>query len=106
VVAAWREVSTEVRLVDSTRLDRIKEGPERRAATLAGAGIDAVNMHHVDWTGGLVTLFHRFEVLAFGWDAQLPRVLGELVDMGIDAVYSDHVDRMVDAVAAAYPTDG
>jgi glycerophosphoryl diester phosphodiesterase len=106
VVAAWREVSAEVRLVDSTRLDRIKEGPERRAATLAGAGIDAVNMHHVDWTGGLVTLFHRFEVLAFGWDAQLPRVLGELVDMGIDAVYSDHVDRMVDAVAAAYPTDG
>lgn len=103
VVAGWREQSAEVRLVDSTRLGRIKEGPERRAATLAGAGIDAVNMHNVDWTGGLVTLFHRFDVLAFGWDAQLPRVLAELVDMGIDALYSDHVDRMVDAVAAAYP---
>jgi hypothetical protein len=25
------------------------------------------------------------------------------VDMGIDGVYSDHVDRMVDAVTAAYP---
>lgn len=103
VVAGWRERSAEVRLVDSTRLGRIKEGPERRAATLAAAGIDAVNMHNVDWTGGLVTLFHRFDVLAFGWDAQLPRVLAELVDMGIDALYSDHVDRMVDAVAAAYP---
>jgi hypothetical protein len=30
-------------------------------------------------------------------------VLAELVDAGIDGVYSDHVDRMVDAVAAAYP---
>ncbi|HEX6419546.1 MAG TPA: glycerophosphodiester phosphodiesterase [Acidimicrobiales bacterium] len=102
-VADWRERSDAVRLVDSTRLDRIREGPERRAATLAARGIDAVNMHHLDWTGGLTTLFHRFGVLAFGWDAQVPRVLAELVDAGIDGVYSDHVDRMVDAVTAAYP---
>jgi glycerophosphoryl diester phosphodiesterase len=102
-VAEWRRRSDAVRLVDSTRLDRIREGPERRAATLASAGIDAVNMHHHDWTGGLTTLFHRFGVLAFGWDAQSPRVLAELIDAGIDGVYSDHVDRMVDAVAAAYP---
>jgi glycerophosphoryl diester phosphodiesterase len=99
----WRGRCQEVRLVDSTRLDRIKEGPERRAATLAAKGVDAVNMHQLDWTGGLTTLFHRFGVLAFGWDAQLPRVLDELIDSGIDAVYSDHVDRMVDAVRAAYP---
>jgi glycerophosphoryl diester phosphodiesterase len=102
-VADWRRRCDGVRLVDSTRLDRIKEGPERRAASLAAAGIDAVNMHQADWTGGLTTLFHRFGVLAFGWDAQSPRVLAELIDAGIDAVYSDHVDRMVDAVAAAYP---
>jgi glycerophosphoryl diester phosphodiesterase len=102
-VADWRRRCDDVRLVDSTRLDRIKEGPERRAASLAAAGIDAVNMHQADWTGGLTTLFHRFGVLAFGWDAQSPRVLAELIDAGIDAVYSDHVDRMVDAVAAAYP---
>jgi glycerophosphoryl diester phosphodiesterase len=102
-VAEWRGRCADVRLVDSTRLDRIKEGPERRAATLAARGVDALNMHHLDWTGGLTTLVHRFGVLAFGWDAQTPRVLAELVDAGIDGVYSDHVDRMVDAVAAAYP---
>ena len=102
-VAEWRRLSDDVRLVDSTRLDRIREGPERRAATLAAHGVDAVNMHHSDWTGGLTTLFHRFDVLAFGWDAQTPRVLAELIDLGIDGVYSDHVDRMVDAVLAAYP---
>ena len=38
-------------------------------------GVDAVNMHATDWTGGLTTLFHRFERLAFGWDAQFERVL-------------------------------
>ncbi|CAN5607883.1 hypothetical protein BH20ACT2_BH20ACT2_06450 [soil metagenome] len=98
-VQAWRRLDDVVRLVDSTRLRRMKEGAERRASRLAAAGIDAVNLHHTDWTGGLTTLFHRFEVLAFGWDAQQPRVLNELIDMGIDAVYSDHVDRMMAALA-------
>ena len=97
-VAAWRELSPDVRLVDSTRLRRIKEGSERRAATLAEAGIDAVNLHATEWTGGLTTLFHRFEVLAFGWDAQHDRTLDNLLATGVDAVYSDHVDRMVAAI--------
>ena len=98
-VAAWRELSADVRLVDSTRLRRIKEGPERRAATLADAGVDAVNLHLDDWTGGLTTLFHRFNRYAFGWDAQHPRQIRELLRMGIDAVYSDHVDRLVEALS-------
>ncbi len=88
------------RLVDSTRLNRIKEGPERRAATLASEGIDAVNMHHSDWNGGLVSLFHRFERVAFGWDMQDPFVLSNALRMGLDGVYSDWVDRMVDVYTA------
>jgi glycerophosphoryl diester phosphodiesterase len=103
LVATWREPFPDVRLVDSTRLHRLKQGPERRAADLAAAGIDAVNLHRSDWTAGLTTLFHRFERHAFGWDCQLERHLGELLDMGVDAVYSDHVDRMVDALAASFP---
>jgi len=101
-VAEWRYVE-QVKLVNSTRLRRIPEGPERRAASLANAGIDAVNLHHTDWTGGLTTLFHRFGVLCLGWDAQLPRVLDELFDMGLDGAYSDHVDRLTAALAKAYP---
>jgi glycerophosphoryl diester phosphodiesterase len=97
----WQEL-TELRglgarLVDSTRLHRIKEGPERRAATLANGGIDAINLHHTDWNGGLVVLFHRFQVLTFGWDMQIDEVLRGSLRMGLDAVYSDWVDRMVDA---------
>jgi glycerophosphoryl diester phosphodiesterase len=99
-VAAWRELSADVRLVDSTRRRLMKEGVERRAATLAEAGVDAVNLHHSDWTAGFVALFHRFEVLAMAWDCQYPHVLLDVLRMGTDAVFSDHVDRMVDAIAA------
>lgn len=98
-----RSLWPDVRLCNSTRLSRMDGGPERRAAVLAEAAIDSVNLHQTDWTGGLVTLFHRFGILCFGWDAQQPRVLRELLDMGIDAVYSDHVDRMREALTSWYP---
>jgi glycerophosphoryl diester phosphodiesterase len=97
LLLSWRERAPQVRLVDSTRLKRLDTGPERHAATLREKGIDAVNLHHTDWSGGLVTLYHRFGVRAWGWDAQHPRILDGLFDMGIDAVFSDHVDRMVDS---------
>ena len=97
----WRPEFPEVRLVDSTRLRFMRRGAERRAAQLSGAGIDAVNLHESDWTGGLTTLFHRFKVLTFGWDAQFERVLDNLLSFGIDGLYSDHVDRMMEAVARA-----
>ena len=98
-----REQWPDLRLCNSTRLSRMNGGPERRAAVLSESGIDSVNLHQTDWTGGLVTLFHRFGILCFGWDAQQPRVLNELLDMGIDGVYSDHVDRMRGALDSWYP---
>lgn len=85
------------RLVDSTRLSKMKEGPERRAATLSSEGIDAVNLHHTDWNGGLVALFHRFERCTFSWDMQETHLLRAAWRMGLDGVFSDHVDRMVEA---------
>jgi len=96
--AAWKERWPDVHVVDSTRLRKMKEGPERRAALLASSGVDAVNLHWSDWSGGMTTLFHRFGIVSFGWDCQHRRQLDALIDMGIDGVYSDHVDRMVDAL--------
>jgi len=104
VLGIWRSAAPEVRLVHSTRLDRLARGPERHAADLAEAGIDAVNCHREYWNGGLTTLYHRFGLFALGWDAQQTRHIAELVDAGIDAVYSDHVDRMVETLALF--TDG
>ncbi len=88
------------RLVDSTRLERIKEGPERRAATLANEGIDGINMFHTDWNGGLVTLFHRFQRTAFAWGIQETHLLERTFWMGIDGLFSDYPDRMMDAYRA------
>ena len=76
------------------------KGPERRAATLRDLGVDALNMHHTDWTGGLTVLLHRFDRYAFGWDVQQPRHLTQALRMGLDGIYSDHVDRMHDAYRA------
>jgi glycerophosphoryl diester phosphodiesterase len=89
-----------VKLVDSTRLSKLKEGPERRAATLREHGIDGINFHHSDWNGGMVALFHRFDRAAFGWDMQEPHILQAGLRMGLDGVFSDWVDRMIDVYHA------
>jgi glycerophosphoryl diester phosphodiesterase len=94
-----RALAPAVRLVHSQSRSRLPEAVERHAADLARAGVDAMNLHQSEWTGGLVALFHRFDVRAFAWDAQEVRQLRKVLDMGVDAVYCDHVDRMVATVA-------
>lgn len=102
LLASWRSRWSDVRLVHSTRLDRVDGGAERHASVLFEAGIDAVNFRAPDWTGGLTTLYHRFGIHCFGWDAHLERVSEELLDMGCDAIFSNHVDRMLAARRLVY----
>ena len=104
-LTAWRLRWPDLRLVCSTRINRMSGGPERFAARLAEDRIDAVNLPAKLWTGGLTTLFHRFDRLCFAWGAQHERLLDALVRMGVDGIYSDHVvvlgedvDRLVEAV--------
>jgi glycerophosphoryl diester phosphodiesterase len=98
LLASWRDSSVAVRLVHSTRLATIGK-PEPHAARLRELRVDAVNLHQSEWSGGMVALYHRFRRLSFGWDAQHERVIRALLATGIDGVYSDHVDRMVDVAA-------
>jgi glycerophosphoryl diester phosphodiesterase len=88
---------TPIRLLQTTRLERIEGTPERRAEYLARHRIDGINLHRTDWSGGLVALFHRFGLFAFGWDMQHEHELRTGLRMGLDAVYSDFVDVMGDA---------
>jgi glycerophosphoryl diester phosphodiesterase len=88
-----------VKLVHSTRRRAIEVPLERHAYDLGQAGIDAMNLHHSEWTAGLVSLFHRFDVKAFAWDAQEVRHLRAVLNMNIDAVYCDNPDRMVATVS-------
>lgn len=86
-------------LVHSVRRRAVDVPLERHAARLAESGIGVVNMHRSDWTAGLVGLFHRFGVQAFAWDVQEVRHVRDMLTMGVDAVYSDHVARMVATVS-------
>lgn len=104
VLVALRRLDDRIRLVNSTRLERIAEGTERRAARLADEGIDGINLRNLDWNGGLVALFHRFDRTAFSWDLQFEHHLRPAYRMGIDGVYSDHVDRMYEAFRAELGT--
>ncbi|MBC8364478.1 MAG: glycerophosphodiester phosphodiesterase [Actinobacteria bacterium] len=97
LLAGWRHLDAQVHLVDSTRTDNMPDGPERRAVDLAGAGVDAINLHAAEWSGGLCALFHRFGIECLGWDAQQPRQIAALLEQGIDGIFGDHVDRLVSA---------
>jgi glycerophosphoryl diester phosphodiesterase len=96
---AWRRLSARVRLVNSTRLQEMPEGLPSRLGELAADGVDALNLRGPEWNPARVDLVHDAGLLAFAWDAQRARTLSDLVAMGVDAVYSDHVTRMVDALA-------
>ena len=97
VLQRHRHSFPEARLVNSVRLNSIREGVEVRCASLANDGIDALNMRFDDWNGGLVTLAHRFSRFAFGWNLQHSHELRAGLRMGLDGIFSDYVDRMVDA---------
>ena len=97
LLTSWKKAFPSFKYVNSIRLSKIYEGPERRCANLAKNGIDVLNMHHTDWNGGLVALAHRFNVAAFSWDLQHSEQIVSALLMGVDAVYSDWPDRMSDA---------
>jgi glycerophosphoryl diester phosphodiesterase len=97
-VSAWRHFEG-VKLVWSTRFAQLAASPERHAAMMREASIDVLNLHHTEWTGGMVALLHRFERLALAWDLQHEHLLEKLINMGIDGVFSDFPDRMMTELA-------
>jgi glycerophosphoryl diester phosphodiesterase len=92
-------LGTAAHLVHSTKRSGLGSSAERHADRLVNLGVEVCNMRHLEWSAGLVGLFHRFDVLAFAWDVQEVRHLRAMLEMGVDGLYSDHVDRMVATVA-------
>ena len=99
VLAECRLCIPGANLVHSTRSARLDGTLEQHLARIPGLGIRALNMHHTEWNGGRVALAHPFDVCAFGWDLQHEEEMRTGVRMGLDAVYSDHVDMMMRIVA-------
>ena len=104
-LADWRDRCPTSVLVHSTFVGLLDAGCERHAADLRTASVDAVNLHHSEWNPGRIALYRRFQRRVLGWDAQHGRTLEQLLAWGVDGLYSDHVDRMVDA-AAGRPVAG
>lgn len=100
-LAAWAEVAPEVQLVNSTHTDDMPDGLPARLAELRSVGVGVINLHGSEWTPERVEQAHQAGLLAFGWDAQSDYHIQRLVRMGIDGIYSDHVDRLVQGIAAA-----
>ena len=97
-MAAWRRQAPECHLVESSNLAWMKEGLAARASALAAAQMDALNMHRTQWTEEAVREVHAVGLRAFAWDAQNIDDIGALMTVGVDGIYSDHVDRLVEAV--------
>jgi glycerophosphoryl diester phosphodiesterase len=103
LLASWRDLDSRVRLVHSSSVNRIVTSLERHAVDLAASGVDGINLPESDWSTGLVALFRRFGLACFGWDAQHRRQIDRLVSLELDAIYGDHVDRLVDGLRRVYP---
>lgn len=101
----WRSVAGEARLVESTAIRAIRDGFESRLNHLRLAGIDALNLRRRDWTAEGVAVVHAAGLEVLAWDAQNRAHITELLDMGVDGVYSDHVDLLVAAIRSR-PSDG
>ena len=98
-LAAWHDVAPGANLVNSTHIAAMKEGWAGRLAGLRQIGVRAINLHGSEWNAERVTQAHEAGILAFGWDAQNDFHIRRLAQLGLDGVYSDHVEVMVRALA-------
>ena len=86
-----------MKLVHSTRRSFDQRTASSGTPAAREAKIDAVNLHHSEWTAGLVELFHRFDVRVSRGTCRRFATYAR-AEMRVDAIYSDHVDRMVATV--------
>lgn len=96
--AGWRDADPQVRLVSDTRHMHLTDGWGAHLRAAREAGVSAVNLRRRRWSRELVDAVHEAGLLAFAWDAQSTRRMRALLALGCDAIYSDHVDRMVKAL--------
>lgn len=96
---SWAGPAAPAKLVNSTHLADMKQGLAARLSELREAGAAALNLHGSEWNAQRVEQTHQAGLLAFGWDAQKDEHMRRLVGLGVDGIYSDHVDRLVQVIA-------
>jgi glycerophosphoryl diester phosphodiesterase len=89
-----------VKRIVTIRGNVMRSGERSEAVARArDAGIDVVNARWMWWNQAIVAEVHGHGMLAFGYDAQRRRSLDRSLAIGLDGVFSDHVERMVAALA-------
>jgi glycerophosphoryl diester phosphodiesterase len=96
-----RDLDADIRVIDSTKVWRLRLSATAYAAQARAAGVDVINMRALWWNRELVRVVHDAGLLAFAFGAQRTERILELIDLGIDGVYSDHVDRLLNALERA-----
>jgi glycerophosphoryl diester phosphodiesterase len=100
-----RARSSRVRLVCSTGPRRLG-GLRVLVPWLQILDVDVINLHWRDWTATRLDLVHEAGLLAFGWDAQDDAAVDWLMAVGIDGLYGDRPDWLVERVRAAVAGGG
>ncbi len=100
-LTSWRSRTT-ARLINVAERRRLSGGLERRAAELEQRDIDGLRLDHKDWTGGRITLLHRFGRLALGQGPVHDREVAALLDAGSDGIYSASIEHLVGLVTEFY----
>jgi glycerophosphoryl diester phosphodiesterase len=103
LLADWREVALEARLVHSTRLSGPRRAPGNRFAesyldAVRRSKVDAVNMRGPEWNAALVDAVHAAGLLVLAWGAQSKVDIGRLLDAGVDGLFSDHPELAMSAI--------
>ncbi len=98
LLADWRSLDVDVRLVASTRRRHLLRRATCAPRSLAAAGIDVVNLRGDTWSRELVGRCHEAGLLTFAWNIQRRRRMRTLLAWGIDGLYSDHTDRLVETL--------
>lgn len=94
VLGRLRPASEAVRLVCSPDAGSGRHWLRRLLDRLVQSDIDALNMRWQSWDRERVSRVRDAGLLAFGWDAHRPDGMRRLADLGVDAIYTDHVDRL------------
>ena len=97
LLPAWRDLDADVHLAHTMN---VRSRAMRTVLAARDAGADAVNLRAMWWTRSFVGRVHDAGLLAFGYDAQTTWQLHRMLRLGVDAVFSDHVDRMTKVIAA------
>lgn len=100
-LAERRSVAGAARLLVRSSVENLAGGPERGASDMRDSGIDGLYAPRTDWSGGLTTLLHRFGRLAVSQAATHQRMITAVLRVGVDAVVSEHPERLAAAAVEA-----